>query len=541
MRIVLLSPSQRSILGSGVRALSAYARERGHPTSIVFLPADLRLDRDPDGYLLAHHGYPRAVLEQVTRTCADAGLVGISLFSSTFDAAVQLTDAVRQALPRVPVIWGGVHPTVRPTECLAHADFVCVGLGEEALVELADRLDGGGDLHDIPNIWARVDGQVVANDCSTSRIAMDDLPPPDMDLDVHHVRDLRTGRIAPLSLDRFRASMHRVRAARGRSLRSLVFLGSRGCPHRCAYCANATYHDLYGASWGVDRLGVDRLVDQLAELVDRFPFAEEVEFADDDFAARPLADVERFCHLYADRIGLPFHFLSSPAQVRPERIWPLRQAGCFYFQMGIQSTADTTLDRYGRTGEDDRLREAAELLAEASRDAMPPCYHVILDDPFEAHEERLQTLRFVNTLPRPLWLKRSTLVPYPGTPIRRRAVDAGLLDPATEAQTVYPRVLTAPRAPPLNLVWRLLNDGAPARVVDRLSRASALVEDSPMNRVAATLAPPLDAGLARLQQGRRWWRLGWAAALAGDLDYLADRVVHVATGPPKTPTSQPPG
>ena len=34
------------------------------------------------------------------------------------------------------LLWGGIHPTIRAEESLDHADMVCIGEGEETIVEL---------------------------------------------------------------------------------------------------------------------------------------------------------------------------------------------------------------------------------------------------------------------------------------------------------------------------------------------------------------------------------------------------------------------
>jgi len=363
-----------------------------------------------------------------------------------------------------------------------------------------------------------------------------------MDLAPHFLRDLRTGRIAPLTEGRFRAAMHHVRASKRRALRSLIFLGSRGCPHRCAYCGNARYHELYGPSWGCNRLSMDALVDQVAELTERFPFVEEIEFADDDFAARPMAELEVFYNRFPREVGRAFHFLTTPELVRPERILPMKEAGAFYFQMGIQSAHPETLQRYQRRDASQQIRQAADLLAQVSGETMRPCYHVILDDPFEDQEAQLATLRFVNSLPRPFWLKRSGLVPYPGTPVRRALLQAGLLDPSEERSRIYPRVLTAVRPTPINLVWRALNDGAPPALVRRLADSAFVRGQGRRQRAARGLAPALDAGMVQLQRGRRWCNLTYGGLRRGDGTYLKERLVSVlADRRRRVPTSLPPG
>ena len=45
-------------------------------------------------------------------------------------------------------MWGGTHATVRPDECLDFADMVCIGEGEEALIELTRKMKKGQYYYD---------------------------------------------------------------------------------------------------------------------------------------------------------------------------------------------------------------------------------------------------------------------------------------------------------------------------------------------------------------------------------------------------------
>jgi len=49
-------------------------------------------------------------------------------------------------------VWGGPHPTAKPEECLQYADLVCLGEGEESLVDLAESIAAGQAVDHIPNI-----------------------------------------------------------------------------------------------------------------------------------------------------------------------------------------------------------------------------------------------------------------------------------------------------------------------------------------------------------------------------------------------------
>lgn len=70
-----------------------------------------------------------------------------------FDNAVQITKKLKANLD-VPVMWGGVHPTMRPSECLDYADIVCIGEGEETLREVAATMESGEDAPTIAPIAA---------------------------------------------------------------------------------------------------------------------------------------------------------------------------------------------------------------------------------------------------------------------------------------------------------------------------------------------------------------------------------------------------
>src|SRR2546426_7712922 len=72
-------------------------------------------------------------------------LIGLSLSSLTLKPAAEVTARIRRELD-VPIIWGGSGPTLEPDACLEHADLVCMGEGEAAIVDLAQRLDAGAPL-----------------------------------------------------------------------------------------------------------------------------------------------------------------------------------------------------------------------------------------------------------------------------------------------------------------------------------------------------------------------------------------------------------
>jgi radical SAM superfamily enzyme YgiQ (UPF0313 family) len=68
-------------------------------------------------------------------------LVGITAMTHQATRAYEIADQFRRA--GVPVIMGGMHPTVMPEEALAHADAVVIGEAEAVMARLLDDLLGG--------------------------------------------------------------------------------------------------------------------------------------------------------------------------------------------------------------------------------------------------------------------------------------------------------------------------------------------------------------------------------------------------------------
>lgn len=72
---------------------------------------------------------------------------------------LRVSDIVKQK--GVPVVWGGIHPSLMPEQTLKHplVDYVIAGEGEDAFLELLDAIVSSKDVGNIPGIWSEIDGQ----------------------------------------------------------------------------------------------------------------------------------------------------------------------------------------------------------------------------------------------------------------------------------------------------------------------------------------------------------------------------------------------
>src|SRR5262245_55420251 len=93
-------------------------------------------------------------------------VVGIGCMTCEFPDAVNESRRLKSVHPGIQVVFGGAHPSGAPEECLESGvvDYVVVGEGELALVQLLDALQDGQDPENILGVWKLdANGQIETN------------------------------------------------------------------------------------------------------------------------------------------------------------------------------------------------------------------------------------------------------------------------------------------------------------------------------------------------------------------------------------------
>jgi radical SAM superfamily enzyme YgiQ (UPF0313 family) len=460
MKIVFVAPTPPDLAAFGVRTLSAYLKQHGHTCRCIFLPGGVEKYKygSRDGYR-----YEARIVGQVLDLCRGHDLIAMSFMSNYLDRASQLARALREGV-KVPLVVGGIHPTVLPEPCLEFADIVCVGEGEEALLELVQRIEAGCDYADVRNLWLRRDGQIVRNPVRPLIEDLDRLPYYDFGPEEHFVFNNVTRNIDPMTKELLRKSFPQEPNIEGsfsdsyRRTLSYKTMTTRGCPHHCTFCAEKTLSDMY-SSLGQHYLrkrSIPHIMGELEWARRELPFIESIFLFDDTFLVRPASEIRELARAYKASIGLPMHIQASPTTITEEKIECLVDAGLAFVEMGIQSTSEHGRQIYRRTVPTVRILEAARILRQFTGRINTPCYHVILDNPWETTEDVLETLDTVLRLPRPFWLKRASLVCFPGTELYIRAEQDGILKTEEDyRREIYNKHLHQPKGRYVNFLMYL--------------------------------------------------------------------------------------
>lgn len=403
-----------SVQAIGLRTISAYLKNHGHQVTMVFfnLPVPLSGHLDADG-----------LLDSLADVCRGSDLVGMSLMSGNLMMAQELTVGLKSRL-KIPIVWGGVHPTTAPESCLDYADMVCVGESEDAMLELAGKIKSG-DVSGIANVWSKADGKVTRNKPRPLENDLDKFPFPDYGGQGHYVID--DGRLVPMTDTILQELLSDGGGMRER-LPEYIVLTARNCPHSCTYCCNNSLRKVYGTpSNFVRKRSVDNVIEELHRIRSRLPFIRSILVTDETLFYRSLEEIRDFASKYRERVGLPFACLSSPGEVDEEKLKLLSDAGLRYIAIGIQSFDQDILRRvFCRHTSPEAILRTVKLMERFSG-RVTPQYQFIADNPWESRRSSRVTERFIASLPAEASVIIFPLILFPGTELHRRAISEGKL------------------------------------------------------------------------------------------------------------------
>ncbi len=449
VRLLFVIKSTALVERYGVTMLAAVLKRAGHDVALLHFPK---------------HSYHE--VEARVRAWEPAALL-YSAMTGEHQHLVALNGRLKKTVS-VPSIFGGSHATFFP-EMLATegVDAVCVGEGEEVVVEFADALAAGRDWTGIPNFQVKRGGRVYRNRLRPLIADLDALPFADREV---------------LYADN--------PALRGHPTK--MFFGMRGCVFKCTYCFNHRYNELYRGLGRVCRTrSVENFLAEIKYVRGRWPL-EFMQLNDDTFLLHKRSWLEEFADRLPREVGVPFMCNVRVNLVNAETVRLLKRAGCHAVWMGVE-TGDEKLraDILQRHHTNEEIVAAVKLLRRHGiRVATQNLCGLPTPDPVAADEATLR----LNISCRPDFAGTSIVYPYPRTEFGDRAraegYFSGSFDDVPETNKIYSL-----------LRWR--DDRARSRV-ENLHKLFGVVVEYPW------LAPLADLAI-RLKPNRLfvliyfWW------------------------------------
>jgi len=413
---IVFTSLNNTIFADGSRILSAALRKAGHDVTFVCLTQD------------GENLYPETVLAQFSALIGEQkpDLLLYSFLSDNFLRASRVTERIYRDRPAVTQVWGGVHCTIAPEEAIKHVRVLCQGEGDEALPEYVERFANGEDTTSVANFWFQMpDGTVKANPMRPLMLDLDRMPWPDYEIDSHWILD--QGKLQPMTV----ALLEKYHNNAPLGFPTYPVLSSRGCAFRCSFCYNATYKQIFAGQKSVRFRSLPDVVAELRYMKDRFPFFRSFFFSDDDFFLRSKKALEEFAVLSREKIpdmlfDAWWGSTATPASLSKDKLDLMYDIGFRVVAVGVQTGSEDFNKRiYDRDFPNDLFVEKMWMIDKYYRRKMVVTLDFIVDCPYETEQDTLETVKLIERLPNWVSLAVFTFVFYPGSPLYKRAIEAG--------------------------------------------------------------------------------------------------------------------
>lgn len=160
---VLLISQQKDIDLTGFKYLHYYLLKNNINSTLLFIPKTKKENFDSIKSFISK-------LNPV--------LIGFSLMSDSYLQTRELTKYIKDNF-KTKIIWGGIHPTIAPEQCLEYADFVCIGEGERTVLETVYAISNNKDPKQINNLCYLDGGKLIRNPLYPLITEIDSLPQGD--------------------------------------------------------------------------------------------------------------------------------------------------------------------------------------------------------------------------------------------------------------------------------------------------------------------------------------------------------------------------
>jgi len=298
--------------------------------------------------------------------------------------------------PDIPVIWGGVHPTLYPDQVAQseYVDYVVKGEGESITVELLDSIKNG------------TDHAVICSGDGVFDINTWQYPMWDLFDDIKKIGVQRTAQLSGVGLP---------------------LVESRHCPHRCAFCINPVLKGKY--RYRPAKLVIDDITKVIESGV------RTISFYDEDFFANKKRLVEVLDLI--ETIPLKFQWFGTSradyfreSHIDRQLLQRIKNSGCIHLGIGAESGSQQILDMLKKDITVEDTVHAAELLSSVGINAD---FSFMIGMPDETYYDMKQTVSLIERITK---LSQGFRVlgpfiyrPYPGSELYQKCLQQGMKEP----------------------------------------------------------------------------------------------------------------
>jgi len=372
---------------NGPLAIATFLHHKGHDVKII--------DARP---------LPKeTTLKLVEDSLSGTDLVCVGANTVQLKHGIILSDHIKRINRDVPILFGGIHAIMYPSQTVADKsiDYVVHGEAEYTILELIEYLEKKDKrLEDIKGLAFKQNGKIIITPAAPG-IDPNELPLPDYSLleDVEKYINRE-----------FSTNLGKIRKMRGLDIHT-----SRGCPYRCTFCP-MTMPEFRGYR----NLRLEKVFELIDIAVQKYNVGH-IWFSDELFFSNKLKVKRIARHIIDKGYKITWESNARVEQFREsllddETLRVMKESGCYALRMGMESGSNRVLNLMKK---DSCVDNTIHAVRQCEKYGIIPVGNFICGFPTETKEEVLDTAKLILTLkeisPNGLFFSPGLLRPYPGT------------------------------------------------------------------------------------------------------------------------------
>lgn len=298
--------------------------------------------------------------------------IGITATTVGFNNALLLAQNLKNKIPDVIIILGGVHVTALPEHAMSYDcfDYGILGEGEITTYELLDCLNNNNDISSVNGIVYRKDGKLLYTQKRDLIKNLDEIPFP-----ARHLLK---------NIEKYIPGLSDYK-----TLPVTNIITSRGCPGSCTFCSNAVFGRTYRSR------SAQNIFEEIKEVIDKYKM-KEIHFIDDTFLLNKKRVYELFELCKKNKLKFVWSCYSRIDNVNYEYLKFLKENGCWRISFGIESGDKKVLEDIKKRI---TLEQAKDVITWCNDFGIQTTGLFMIGHPTDTNEAIENTIKFATDIP----------------------------------------------------------------------------------------------------------------------------------------------
>jgi len=384
----LESPEQ---IQFGISYISSFLKKYGHQTKLIVLS---RISPKNN----------RNILDECLKKFSPK-LICFTAVSTEYPFIASIAKYIKRKWPDIYLLVGGPHVSLSQKGVLSDDfDALCLGEGENPVLELVSRLERGVLPSGIPNLWIKHSSEVEKNSTRPFLQDLNSLPFPDREMWQEWIEERPGSRYAVLA--------------------------GRGCPFQCSYCSNHILKKLAPGSY-VRFRSPENIIAEIKDITVRFPIKKrEIYLEVESFGVNKEWAIDLCSKLehFNKTLIQPFSFganLRLTLNADLKRFFAaLKKANFRFINIGLESGSERVRREILRRNYSNK--DVINAVTMARKHGLKVAFFNMVGLPGETIADFKETVE-INRMCLPDWHLTSIFFPYPGTDAYSLCEKQGLL------------------------------------------------------------------------------------------------------------------